>query len=556
MSRKPDIVLVMADDMGYSDIGCYGSEIDTPHIDRLAAEGSRFSQFYNTARCSPSRASLLTGLHPHQTGVGILTKDDRPHGYRGSLNDNCATLAEILADAGYATCLSGKWHLASNTKAPNGAWPTERGFNRFYGTLAGSCSYFQPATLTRNETPAEAEATQDPGYYYTDAISREACAFVREQGDSDDPLFLYVAYTAPHWPLQALEDDIAKFRGRYDAGWDALRQQRLERLRESGLLAGSLDSLADCPRDPGEPSWEQADHKAWEARRMEVYAAQLHRMDQGIGQILDALDAAGRLDNTLVIFLSDNGACAEVLPLDGSAEAFKKRRPDLDRLKPRNGNELQVGNEPSINPGTEDTFASYGRAWANLSNTPFRLYKRWTHEGGISTPLIIRWPAGHLPASAIVREPFQLTDILPTVLEAAQVAYPRQLAGRVLPPCEGISFLPSLRGQGAPAATTGTTPPTDSATSAGHTLFWEHTGNAAARRGRWKLVREYPKPWELYDMDTDRAETRDLASVHPDTVRELADAWQVWADRVGVVPWDRVLAGYRALGKSEEEAAG
>jgi arylsulfatase len=409
---------------------------------------------------------------------------------------------------------------------------------------------FQPATLTRNKANVEAEATQDPAYYYTDAISREACAFIREQGSSDTPLFMYVAYTAPHWPLQARDEDIQKYRGRYDEGWDALRQQRFERLRASGLLAGSLDSLAECPRDPTEPPWEQAEHKAWEARRMEVYAAQVHRMDQGVGQILDALEAAGRLDNTLVIFLSDNGACAEVLPLDGSEEAFKKRRPDLDRLKPRNGKALRVGNEPSIHPGAEDTFASYGRAWANLSNTPFRLYKRWTHEGGISTPLIIRWPAGHLPAGAIVREPFQLTDILPTLLEAAQLAYPRQRGGRGLPACEGISFLAALRGQDASAATA------DTAAPAGHTLFWEHTGNAAVRRGRWKLVREYPRPWELYDMDTDRAETSDLAPVHPDTVQELADAWQLWADRVGVVPWDQVLAGYRSLGKSEEEAAG
>lgn len=537
MASQPNVLLIVADDMGFSDIGCYGSEIETPHIDRLARGGVRFSQFYNTARCSPSRASLLTGLHPHQTGIGILTKDDRPHGYPGSLNDSCMTLAEILSGAGYATALFGKWHLASNIRQANGAWPTRRGFGHFYGTLAGSCSYFQPASLTRGERNAEAEATGQPDYYYTDAVSNEACSFVREQSRSEKPFFMYVAYTAPHWPLQAREEDIARYRGRYDEGWDVLRERRMQRLRESGLLA---DAVQECERDPAEPAWEDAPDKAWEARRMEVYAAQMHRMDQGIGDLISTLEETNQLENTLVFFLSDNGACAEVLPLDGSAEAFKKRRPDLDRLKPRNGRELQVGNEPAIVPGPEDTYASYGRAWANLSNTPFRLYKRWTHEGGISTPLIVHWPAGGLADGSIVRAPFQLTDVLPTILEATQVPYPIDVASRGVPPCEGFSILHVMRGG----------PPPD------HTLYWEHTGNAAVRRGRWKLVREYPNAWELYDMDTDRAEKTDLAKRHPDVVRELFAQWDAWRHRVGVVPWETVLAGYRADGKDEAEAAG
>ena len=537
MAKKPNVLLILADDMGFSDIGCYGSEIETPNIDRLAAAGVRFSQFYNTARCSPSRASLLTGLHPHQTGIGILTKDDRPHGYPGSLNDRCVTVAEILSQAGYATSLVGKWHLASNIRVANDAWPTRRGFDHFYGTLAGSCSYFQPASLTRGEENIEAEATGQSNYYYTDAISNEACSFVRETSQSNQPFFMYVAYTAPHWPLQASEEAIAKQRGRYDEGWDVLRERRMQRLRESGLLA---DAVQECERDPEEPAWEHAEHKAWEARRMEVYAAQLHQMDKGIGDILNTLEETGQLDNTLVLFMSDNGACAEVLPLDGSAEAFMKRRPDLERLKPRNGSNLKVGNEPSNIPGPEDTYASYGRAWANLSNTPFRLYKRWTHEGGISTPLIVHWPAGELNNGAIVRAPFQLTDVLPTILEATQVPYPEKNADRDIQKCEGASFLSALRGSNATE----------------HTLFWEHTGNAAIRRGRWKLVREYPSPWELYDMDTDRAEKQNLAEDNPDIVRELVVQWEAWGHRVGVVPWDNVLAGYRAEGKSEAEAAG
>ncbi len=537
MASKPNVILILADDMGFSDIGCYGGEIETPHIDRLAAAGVRFSQFYNTARCSPSRASLLTGLHPHQTGIGILTKDDRPHGYPGSLNDRCVTVAEILSSAGYATSLVGKWHLASNIRQVNDAWPTRRGFDHFYGTLAGSCSYFQPASLTRGELNAEAEATGQPNYYYTDAITQEACAFVREKSQINQAFFMYVAYTAPHWPLQASEEDIAKYRGHYDEGWDVLRERRMHRLRESGLLE---DAVQECERDPIESAWEDVEHKAWEARRMEVYAAQVHRMDQGIGQLIAALEETGQLENTLVFFMSDNGACAEVLPLDGSAEAFKKRRPDLDRLKPRNGRDLRVGNEPSIVPGPEDTYASYGRAWANLSNTPFRLYKRWTHEGGISTPLIVHWPAGELNNGAVVRAPFQLTDILPTILEATQVSFPANDSDQHIPPCEGISLLSDLRGI---KQTT-------------HALYWEHTGNAAIRLGRWKLVREYPSPWELYDMNTDRAEKTDLAASNPGLVRELAAQWGSWAERVGVVSWDQVLAGYRAEGKNEAEAAG
>jgi arylsulfatase len=537
MANKPNVLLILADDMGFSDIGCYGSEIETPNIDRLAAAGVRFSQFYNTARCSPSRASLLTGLHPHQTGIGILTKDDRPHGYPGSLNDRCVTVAEILSAAGYATALVGKWHLASNIRQANDAWPTRRGFDHFYGTLAGSCSYFQPASLTRGEHNIEAEATGQQNYYYTDAISQEACTFVREKVQLNQPFFMYVAYTAPHWPLQASEQDIAKYRGRYDEGWDVLRERRMQRLSESGLLANAVQS---CERDPEEPAWEHAENKAWEARRMEVYAAQVHKMDQGIGNILDTLEETGEFENTLVFFMSDNGACAEVLPLDGSAEAFKKRRPDLDRLKPRNGRDLQVGNEAAIIPGPEDTYASYGRAWANLSNTPFRLYKRWTHEGGIATPLIVHWPAGELNNGTIVRAPFQLTDILPTILEVTQVPFPEHNSNRDIPDCEGCSVLSVLRGG----------QPTD------HTLFWEHTGNAAIRRGRWKLVREYPSAWELYDMDTDRAEKTDLAAFNLELVRELVAQWEAWASRVGVVPWEKVLAGYLAEGKNEAEAAG
>ena len=530
---SPNVVLVLVDDMGFSDIGCYGGEVRTPNLDRLARSGVRFSQFYNTARCSPSRASLLTGLHPHQTGIGILTNDDRPRGYAGTINSRCVTIAEALKPVGYATCLAGKWHLSSEMREPNEAWPTRRGFDRFFGTLTGCGSFWQPGTLTRGEANAEHEADA-PGFFYTDAITDEACAFVREQ-TAAQPFFLYLAYTAPHWPLHAREEDIARYDGVFDAGWDALRERRMQRLRDEGLFD---DGTVPAGRDPTQPAWSEAEHKAWQLRRMQVYAAQVEGVDRGIGRMLDELEQSGQLDHTLVIFLSDNGASDETLPLV-ELERFKQRR-DIVRLTTRDGREVQVGNDPAVMPGGEDTYASYGRAWANLSNTPFRFYKRWTHEGGIATPLIVHWPGGHLSNGSVVRRPCQLVDVLPTVLDAVGVAYPTHYAKREIQPCEGHSFLPALRGKHSPDGT----------------LYWEHTGNGAIRRGRWKLVREHPNAWELYDMEADRCELHDLATARPDVVQELIAAWQAWAERVGVVPWETTLDIYRQAGKLDREAAG
>jgi len=532
---QPNVVLILVDDMGFSDIGCYGGEVRTPNLDRLARGGVRFSQFYNTARCSPSRASLLTGLHPHQTGIGILTNDDRPRGYSGTLNPRCVTIAEALKAAGYATCLAGKWHLSSEMREPNDAWPTRRGFDRFFGTLTGCGSFWQPGTLTRGEANVEHEALA-PGFYYTDAITDEACSFVREQTQPGaGPFFLYLAYTAPHWPLHAREEDVAAYDGSFDVGWDLLRERRMQRLRDEGLLD---DATVPSGRDPTQPAWDDAEHKAWQVRRMQVYAAQIDRVDQGVGRVLAELERSGQFEDTLVIFLSDNGASDETLPLV-ELERFKQRR-DILRVQTRDGREVHVGNEPGVMPGGEDTYASYGRAWANLSNTPFRFYKRWTHEGGIATPLIVHWPGGALANGSVVRRPFQLTDVLPTILEAAGVPYPTRYQGREIQPCEGRSILPALRGKASPDGT----------------LYWEHTGNAAIRRGRWKMVREHPKPWELYDMSCDRCELNDLAAAHPDVVQELGVAWQDWAERVGVIPWETTLDIYRQAGKLDREAAG
>src|SRR5688572_2759426 len=431
MSR-PSVLVVLVDDMGYSDIGCYGGEIRTPAIDRLAREGARFSQFYNTARCSPSRASLITGLHPHQTGIGVLTNDDRPRGYPGTINKRCVTIAEVLKAAGYATCLAGKWHLASEMHRPNDAWPTRRGFDRFYGTLTGCGSFFQPGTLTRGEQNVEDEALA-PDYFYTDAITDEACAFLRERAQARpaQPFFLYVAYTAPHWPLHARDEDLARYRGAFDAGWDALRERRMARLVAEGLVG---PSVRPSERDPTQPAWDAAEVKEWEARRMEAYAAQIDRMDQGIGRMLAELERDGRLDDTLVIFLSDNGASDESLPLV-ELERFKQRK-DILRTVTRDGREVRIGNAPSIMPGGEDTYASYGRAWANLSNTPFRYYKRHVHEGGIATPLVVRWPRGGIAAGQIVHPAHQLVDIMPTIVEATGASYPARHDDHDIQPCE------------------------------------------------------------------------------------------------------------------------
>lgn len=498
----PNVLVILADDLGYSDIGCYGGEIDTPNLDRLGRGGVRASAFYNTARCSPSRASLLTGLHPHQAGIGILTEPLAPYGgYPGSLNPAALTIAERLRTAGYATCLSGKWHLTSNTQEPGDAWPTRRGFDEFYGIIPGADSYFHPQNLWHNESRLP---VPDKDFYLTDALSEHAARFIGFH--TDRPFFVYLSYTAPHWPLHAAEEDVERYVERYLTGWDELRAARHDRLRREGLL-GEDDSLSE--RDPTRPAWTVVEHKEWEARRMATYAAMVERMDAGIGRVLQAVERTGRAEQTLVIFLSDNGASAEDLPPSISPHFFKRQPSHTPSGEP-----MAIGNEPDIPSGPPNTYTSYGRSWANLSNAPFRLYKRWVHEGGIATPLIVSWPAGELADGGTMHVPFQLTDIVPTLAEATGIGE----AG------SGISMLPALRGD----ATTD------------HPLFWEHVGNAAMRDGCWKLVREADRPWELYDLTTDRAEARDLAAQYPDVVRRMETAWQTWAKEVGVIPWEKM----------------
>jgi arylsulfatase len=535
--KKPNVVLILNDDMGYSDIGCYGGEIRTPNLDRLAAHGLRFSSFYNTARCSPSRASLLTGLHPHQTGIGILTYDSGPEGYAGNLNQRCVTIPQVLKQHGYRTYMSGKWHVASNLTTPTESWPMQRGFDAFFGTIIGAGSFYDPNTLTRGNENVEHEARR-PGWFYTDAISDQAVAYIDEhcRTHAGTPFFEYVAYTAPHWPLHAHEDDIARYKGRFDAGWDALREARLEKLVASGILEAHW-KLTE--RDPTQPPWSEAEQdeqfRAWTLRCMEVYAAQVDRMDQGIGRILEALERNGQLDDTVVLFLADNGACAEDIPEDVTVDELVDKLM-IARRTTRSGEPVHFGNDVHRMPGPENTYQSYGTAWANLSNAPFRLYKHWIHEGGISTPLIAHWPNGIAASEngTVRHAPGYLPDIMATIVDAAGATYPSSFDGRAIDPLEGQSLLPVFADD---RDVVGRKP-----------MFWEHEGNAAVRIGKWKLVKRWPRPWELYDMDADRTELHDLAAREPGRVREMAAQYDAWAKRCGVLDREKIVALMKSQG--------
>jgi len=473
---------------------------------------------------------MLTGLHPHQTGVGILTYDSGPEGYAGNLNHRCVTIPQALKRNGYRTYMSGKWHVASSLTKPTDTWPMQRGFDEFYGTIIGAGSFYDPNTLTRGNDNVEHEAKSDPAFFYTDAISDQAVAYIEkhQREHRGTPFFEYVAYTAPHWPLHAHDEDIAKYKGRFDKGWDALRAARLDKLVEWGILHPQW-KLSD--RDPTQPPWPEAGHKAWLLRCMEVYAAQVDRMDQGIGRIVAALEAAGQLDDTIVIFLADNGACAEDIPENVTVDELVHKLM-IAKSHTRSGEPVHLGNDPGRMPGPENTYQSYGTAWANLSNTPFRLYKHWIHEGGISTPLIVHWPQGIRDKGAIRHTPGYLPDIMATILDLTGTNYPEDLEGKPIDPLEGTSLAPAFERDDLDR------PP----------MFWEHEGNAAVRIGKWKLVRNYPGAWELYDMDADRTELHDIAAAHPGKVQAMARQYEKWAERCGVIPREQILELMKSQG--------
>lgn len=495
-TTKPNIVLILVDDMGFSDVGCYGGEIETPHIDSLAAEGLRFTQFHNSGRCCPTRASLMTGRHPHQVGVGLMTgppnkpQNARPGPYQGYLNRSCVTIAEVLKSAGYRTIMSGKWHLGHGKPE---YWPLQRGFDRFYGCLAGAINYFKPAGargITRGNEPV----STPEGWYATDAFTDEAIKFLTEADREDDgrPFFLYLAYNAPHWPLNAKWEDYQKYRGRYRDGWDAMIKRRRKKQRELGLF----DALVAAAPHRG-PVWESLPDRQRDRLDaiMAAYAGCVDSIDQNIGRLITYLDETGERENTVIFFLSDNGACHE-------------------------GGVLGAGDEAMVrNPPLETTRGvRIGKAWALASNTPFRLHKTRTHEGGACTPMIAAWPAGIDPSlrGGFVRQVAHLQDFMATALDLSGAEYP---AG--IPPHQGKPLTPLL---------------TSEARRPLHPepMYWEHARTGAMRWGDWKLVRQPNARWELYHIPTDRTELSDRSADEPERRQRMIQMWEAWALENGV----------------------
>ena len=498
-AAQPNFIVILVDDMGYGDIGCYGSEIPTPNIDALAKGGTRFRNFYNCAQCCPTRASLMSGMYPHEAGIGdmidehslaVRTAANSPH-YSNRLDPKALTIAERLLSAGYHTYMTGKWHLGYD----EGQRPLQRGFERYYGIISGADSYWKPSTLREGDTHISREELPKD-FYATDAFTTKAIEFIK-QGNREKPFFLYLAYNAVHAPFHAPDSEIAKHKGKYDAGWDVIRERRFARQKELGLWPASMKLP---PREPQSQSWTGSEEQLKLARRMEIYAAMLTKMDENIGRLTASLKQSGQLENTLILFLSDNGAWA--------------------------------------------TSGTYGQEWAETGDTPFRLFKLFTHQGGICTPFIAHWPA-RIPAGQINTGQYaHVKDILPTLLDAAGVKENPSVAQHTpLPlaaiPISGRSFLPALL---------------DSKHENNEPLFWERMGNGAVRDGRWKLVRFYGQArttkvgfgertgkWELYDLEADPNETIDLAQEQAEKASSLLSRYEAWEKHVGVVPREQIV---------------
>ncbi|MFW6171368.1 MAG: arylsulfatase, partial [Planctomycetota bacterium] len=524
-AERPNVLVILVDDLGYSDLGCFGGEIDTPHIDALARGGARFTQCYNSARCCPSRASLMTGLYPSQAGIGDFTtpkpSPTRGPGYRGRLNDRCVTLAEVLKPAGYGCYYVGKWHMHEDTG------PIKRGFDEFYGYTRGHShdQYDRDYYIRLPEDRKPELAYSADQYYATDAFNDYALEFIRQGQNSDRPWFLFLGHSSPHFPIQAPAERADKYEAVYRRGWDTLREERFARMKQLDLVDGehwklTPRSLVPVDRDdiangfPGQPNpaWDALDQDRQHdlARRMAVYAAMVESVDDGVGRILQQLESTGDLANTLVLFLSDNGACYEWGPFgfDGPSRQGNTTLRTADNLR-------QIGA-----PGTHQ---SYGSGWANLGNTPLQLYKHFTHEGGIRTPLIAHWPNGIGSPDTWIRDPVHVMDILPTLLEVTGATYPSELRGNAILPTEGTSLIPAMRDGRLPERTIG----------------FDHQGARGLRKGDWKLVWSKRMPhdidWELYNLAEDCCETRDLAAEHPDRVKTMAAEWEQWARRVQVI---------------------
>ncbi len=494
-AEKPNIVIIMVDDMGFSDIGCYGGEIETPHLDALAQGGIRFTHFYNAGRCCPTRAALLTGLYQHQAGIGHMTQDYGHPSYKGALNRKCVTIAEALRPAGYFTAISGKWHVGSDPQQ----WPLKRGFERFYGTPQGGGHHYRNLP-GRSLVLNDEEIPMPEDWYSTTAFTDYAVQFLDEGIQAERPVFLYLAYTAPHWALHAPDEEIEKFRGRYADGWQPVREARFKRQMEMGLFP---DGTKLSPQDGKVPEWSKVKDRDEMDLRMATHAAMVHLIDKGVGRVVSKLRDLEQLDNTLILFLSDNGASAESGPT-----GFTGSR----------------GGDPKARTGTPNSYNSFGIAGANLCDTPFRKFKMFTHEGGIATPLIAHWP-DEIPETlygTLNSTAGHVIDFMPTCIDLAGTSYPSQQAGNNVLPAAGRSLKPLLKGESIERP---------------EGLFFEHQGNAAVRDRNWKLVRAHGKPWSLYNLEMDRTELNDLAAADPDRVSKMEEMWKVWAKRVGAQPW-------------------
>ena len=541
---KPNILIILADDVGWSDLGCYGGEIRTPNLDSLAAGGLRFTQFYNCTRCCPSRASLLTGLYPHQAGIGLMTSDKAAKypgagdkgeafpGYRGTLNERCVTIAQVLKPAGYRTAAVGKWHVGDREL------PVRRGFDDFYGFVGGyAVDSWEPRMMTRLPE-GKSQRTYKPGEFFaTDALTDHALDFLGDMKKSGTPWLLYVAYQAAHFPVQSKREDMTGYPEIYAQGWDKIREQRLVRQKKIGLLP---ESTALTPRskiphtvastregsmtaDGKNPAWDSllAERRADLAQRMAVYAGMITGMDRNIGRIIADLRASGQLDDTLILFLSDNGACAEWEPFGFEMLPTPNPVPGtgLNQSTQALPNRLYRGDDLA-KMGGPGSFPSYGSGWANACNTPWRLYKHYGHEGGIGTPLIAHWPAGVKAKGEFRAQQGHLIDLMATCADVAGAKYPDEFDGQKILPREGRSLVPAFANQ-----------PIER-----EFLAWEHEGNRAIREGKWKLVSIANAPWELYGMDADRVELNNLANAQPERVNAMSAKWDAWAKRTNVLP--------------------
>ncbi len=498
-----NIVIILADDLGYSDIGAYGSEIATPNLDRLAENGLLMTRFYNTARCSPSRASLLTGLYPHQAGVSLLDSDYGVPGYHGSLTNHSATLSEVLAGSGYSSYISGKWHVGKE----EGEWPLDRGFDRYYGLIEGSSNYYDNTDFRNPKrhrlflidrepyqvpVPTEQMWRNNEGYHMTDAFTDYAIEFLDEH-DSNDPFFLYLAYTAPHWPLHAFPKDIERYRGRYEMGWDSLRVLRYQKQIELRITDPDTEL---SPTSDRVEAWEQADPQRKEQWKLEMalYAAMIDHMDRSIGRVIQQLKAMGEFENTLILFLSDNGGChttPTVAHLDGEL-------------------------------GGPRSFPSYGYEGAEVSNVPYRLWKQFIHEGGIASPLIAHYPKLIEPGR-IDDQMAHIIDIMPTIVELSGATYPVERDGKAIQPMQGESLVSVFRGGEMPRR---------------QPLYFEHSGNRGVRDGQWKLVStRFDLQWELYNMKDDPTELNDVSGEHPEIKNRLIGLYETWAKENNVLSY-------------------